>query len=91
MLWLLCILGWESSHLTYNWEICISLFFCVICICFPGDLVARTGYVSLIVDCGCCGLPYVLGTVGNSLESHFGHDRAKNDSEFVFLGLSYDR
>ena len=27
----------------------------------------------------------VFGTVVNSPESHFGHDRAKNDSGFVFL------
>ena len=35
---------------------------------------------------GCvgCGLPYMLGTVVNSPESHFGHDRANNDSEVVF-------
>ena len=25
-----------------------------------------------------------LGTVLNSFESHFGHDRAKNDLEFIF-------
>ena len=25
-----------------------------------------------------------LGTIVNSLESHFGHDRAKNDSSFDF-------
>ena len=29
-----------------------------------------------------------FGTVVNLLESHFGHDRAKNDSEFVFPVLS---
>ena len=40
---------------------------------------------SHVVGCGCCGLPYMLGTVVNSPESHFGHDRANNDSVFVFL------
>ena len=43
---------------------------------------------SHVVGCGCCGLPHILGTIVNSLESHFGHDRAKNDSEFIFLVLS---
>ena len=40
---------------------------------------------SHVVGCSCCGLSYMLGTVVNSPESNFGHDRAKNDSEFVFL------
>ena len=38
-----------------------------------------------VVGCVGCGIPYMLGTVVNSPESHFGHDRANNDSEFVFL------
>ena len=33
--------------------------------------------------------PYVLRAVLNSLESHFGHDRANNDSGNVFPVLSY--
>ena len=40
---------------------------------------------------GGCNFPHVVtvitvtsGAVVNSSESHFGHDRAKNDSEFVF-------
>ena len=37
----------------------------------------------------CCrGLPYIFGTVVISPESHFGHDRAKNDSKNVFPVLS---
>ena len=40
---------------------------------------------SHVVGCGCCSLPYMLETVVNSPESHFVHDRANNDSEFVFL------
>ena len=37
----------------------------------------------------CCrGLPYIFGTVVIFPESHFGHDRAKNDSENVFPVLS---
>ena len=38
----------------------------------------------------CCrGLPYIFGIVVISPESHFGHNRAKNDSENVFPVLSY--
>ena len=40
---------------------------------------------SHVVGCGCCGIPYMLGIVVNLFESHFGHDRANNDSEVVFL------
>ena len=38
-----------------------------------------------VVGFGCCGLPFMLGAVLNSPESHFGHDRANNDSEVVLL------
>ena len=34
------------------------------------------------------GIIYILGTVVNSLESNFGHDRAKNDSGIIFPVLS---
>ena len=38
---------------------------------------------SHVVGCVCRSILYILGTVVNLLESHFGHDRAKNDSGIV--------
>ena len=59
---------------------------------FVGDYIVQIGSLIFphVVGRGCCGIPHILGTVVNSLESHFGHDRAKNDSEFVFPCSSCD-
>ena len=48
----------------------------------------RDLYFPHVVGCFCCDLSYILGTVVISLESHCGHNRAKNDLGIVFDVLS---
>ena len=39
----------------------------------------------------CWGLLYILGAAIDCFVSHFGHDRAKNDSGVVFLNQAVNR
>ena len=54
----------------------------VVCVSFPGGFVAQDG----LLFYPCCNLCLLIhfGDCCNSLGSHFGHDRAKNDSGVIF-------
>ena len=55
----------------------------VVCVSFPGDFVVQ----DRLLFSPCCELCLLIhfGDCSNSLGSHFGHDRAKNDSGVVSL------
>ena len=73
--------GWEYAHFTHRLEVCIFLFLSVVYVCFPGGFVSQDGMWFF----PCCELCLLLRLeLCNSLGSHFGHDRAKNDSGIVF-------
>ena len=54
-------------------------------------LLKIRGFVVVSLTFCCCGLLYILGAVVDCFGSRFGHNRAKNESGFVFLAQAVNR